>query len=70
MSSLTFTLFTLRDDTKATPKKQRLIKTARIYLAKKNIRAFCRFDVAVVHHDGGNVVFFKYYKSAFDASSK
>ena len=51
-------------------KKQRLIKTARIYLAKKNIRAFCRFDVAVVHHDGGNVVFFKYYKSAFDASSK
>lgn len=51
-------------------KKQRLIKTAKVYLAKRNIKAFCRFDVAVVHHDGGNVVFFKYYKSAFDASSK
>ena len=51
-------------------KKQRLIKTARVYIARKHIRAFCRFDVAVVHHDGGNVVYFKYYRSAFDASSK
>ncbi len=51
-------------------KKQRLIKTARVYIARKHIRAFCRFDVAVVHHDCGNVVYFKYYRSAFDASSK
>ena len=51
-------------------KKQRLIKTARVFLSRRNIKAFCRFDVAVVHHDRGNVVYFKYYKSAFDASSK
>ena len=51
-------------------KKQRLIKTARAYLAKYKVRAYCRFDVAVVQHDGGRVVYFKYYRSAFDASSR
>lgn len=51
-------------------KKQRLIKTARAYLQKNGMKAFCRFDVAVVHHDGGRVVYFKYYRSAFDASSR
>lgn len=51
-------------------KRQRLIKTAKVYIAKKQLKAYCRFDVAVVHHDGGNVVYFKYYKSAFDASSR
>ena len=51
-------------------KRQRLIKTAKMYLSRKHIKAFCRFDVAVVHHDGGNVVYFKYYRSAFDASSR
>ena len=51
-------------------KKQRLIKTAQAYIRKYNIKAFCRFDVAVVHHDGGRVVYFKYYRSAFDASSR
>ena len=51
-------------------KKQRLIKTARAYLHKYQLKAFCRFDVAVVHHDNGRVVYFKYYRSAFNASSK
>ena len=51
-------------------KKQRLIKTAQAYLRKYSLKAFCRFDVAVVHHDGGRVVYFKYYRSAFDASSR
>ena len=51
-------------------KKQRLIKTARAYLYKTKIKAYCRFDVAVVHHDNGRVVYFKYYRAAFDASSK
>jgi putative endonuclease len=51
-------------------KRQRLIKTAKVYIAKEQLKAYCRFDVAVVHHDGGNVVYFKYYKSAFDASSR
>lgn len=51
-------------------KRQRLIKTARAFLQKNNIKAFCRFDVAVVHHDGGRVVYFKYYRSAFDASGR
>ena len=48
-------------------KKQRLIKTARAYLHKYQLKAFCRFDV---HHDNGRVVYFKYYRSAFNASSK
>ena len=51
-------------------KRQRLIKTAKAYLFKTKEKAFCRFDVAVVHHDNGRVVYFKYYRSAFDASSK
>ncbi len=51
-------------------KRQRLIKTAKAYLFKTKVKAFCRFDVAVVHHDNGRVVYFKYYRSAFDASSK
>lgn len=51
-------------------KRQRLIKTAQAYLRKHAVKAFCRFDVAVVHHDGGRVVYFKYYRSAFDASSR
>lgn len=51
-------------------KKQRLIKTAKYYLYKYKIKAYCRFDLAVVHHDNGRVVYFKYYRSAFDASSK
>ncbi|MBQ8967650.1 YraN family protein [Ruminococcus sp.] len=51
-------------------KKQRLIKTAKAYLAKTKVKAFCRFDVAVVQHENGRVVYFKYYRSAFDASTK
>lgn len=51
-------------------KKQRLIKTAKAYLQRSGVKACCRFDVAVIHHDNGRVVYFKYYRSAFDASSK
>lgn len=51
-------------------KRQRLIKTAKAYLQRNAVKAFCRFDVAVVHHDDGRVVYFKYYRSAFDASGR
>ena len=62
--------FTSGESALSYTKKKRLLMTANNYLHKNKIKAFCRFDLAVIHHINGRVVYFKYYRAAFDASSK
>ena len=52
-------------------RKQRLIiRTAQAYLQNAAQPLQCRFDVAVVETEGGNVKKLRYYVNAFDASMK
>ena len=49
-------------------KKEHIIKTAKAYLRESGKAFECRFDVAVVTHDGERITDFVYYDNAFDAS--
>lgn len=51
-------------------KKDRIIKTASVYLRGQGREYQCRFDVAVVTFDGKKITDFVYYDNAFDASKK
>lgn len=51
-------------------KKEHIIKTAQAYLRESKRDFECRFDVAVVTHDGEKITDFVYYDNAFDASKR
>lgn len=51
-------------------KKECIIKTAKAYLREVDEAYDCRFDVAVVTHDGERITGFVYYDNAFDASKR